>query len=55
MDGDRLRLLYLLKIIMSTRCQWFIPLILATWEAEFRRITVSGQPGLGVCRPHLKK
>jgi hypothetical protein len=27
-----------------SRCQWFMPIILATWEAEIGRIVVPGQP-----------
>jgi hypothetical protein len=29
-----------LQRISSARCQWLTPVILATWEAEIRRITV---------------
>jgi hypothetical protein len=29
----------------EARCQWFTPVILATQEAEIRRITVQRQPG----------
>jgi hypothetical protein len=32
------------KCIYSTRHWWLIPIILTTWEAEIRRITVQGQP-----------
>jgi hypothetical protein len=28
---------------------WFMPLILATWESEIRRITVQGHPQQIVC------
>jgi hypothetical protein len=27
----------------TTRCWWLTPIILATWEAEIRRIVVQGQ------------
>jgi hypothetical protein len=30
---------------LKTSCQWFIPVILATQEAEIRRISVRSQPG----------
>jgi hypothetical protein len=33
------------KICMYVRCWWLTPVIPCTWEAEIRRITVSGQPG----------
>jgi hypothetical protein len=36
---------------------WFPPVILATWEAEMRRIMIWGQPGQIVCEtrpPHLQ-
>jgi hypothetical protein len=28
----------------KTGCRWLTPIILATWEAEIRRIKVGGQP-----------
>jgi hypothetical protein len=35
--------------------QWFMPIILATWEAEIRRMVVPGQPRQIVCEtPSLK-
>jgi hypothetical protein len=36
---------HLLKNVPLVRCWWCIPVILATWEAEIRRIVVQGQPG----------
>jgi hypothetical protein len=33
---------------------WFMPVILATWEAEIRRIKVQGQLGKQFARPHLQ-
>jgi hypothetical protein len=32
------------KIDWVLGCQWFISIILATWKAEIRKITVQGQP-----------
>jgi hypothetical protein len=32
---------------------WLVLIILATWEAEIRRIKLPGQPA--VRRPHIKK
>jgi hypothetical protein len=29
---------------MFARHQWHMPVVLGTWEAEIRRITVPGQP-----------
>jgi hypothetical protein len=34
-------------------CQWLMPRILATWEAEFSMITIPGQPN-HFLRPHLQ-
>jgi hypothetical protein len=31
-----------------------MPVILATWEAEIRRITIGGQPGQKFKKPHLQ-
>jgi hypothetical protein len=36
------------KILVAKR-QWLTPVILATQEAEIRRITVQSQPGQTVC------
>jgi hypothetical protein len=33
-----------IKKVFCTRCWWLLPAILATWEAEIRRIAVQGQP-----------
>jgi hypothetical protein len=33
---------------------WLIPVILAIWEAEIRRIEVQSQPGQIVSRPYFK-
>jgi hypothetical protein len=32
----------------QARCQWPMPVILATWEAEIRRIVVQGQHRQGI-------
>jgi hypothetical protein len=38
------------------QCQWLMPIILATQEAEIRRITVRSQPwGKEFARPFTKK
>jgi hypothetical protein len=34
-----------LKIKIVAGCQWLMPVILATWEAEIRKIEVQSQPG----------
>jgi hypothetical protein len=39
-----------LQMGASDSCQWLMPAIPATWEAENRRITVQGQPGQIVCK-----
>jgi hypothetical protein len=38
------------KIINMARCQWLMPVILATQEAEIRRIMVKNLPGQIVCK-----
>jgi hypothetical protein len=35
-----------LKIEQGVQCRWLTPIILATQEAEIRRIEVHSQPGL---------
>jgi hypothetical protein len=37
----------------QTRHQWLVPVILATWGAEMRRIEIQGQPGQFE-RPHFQ-
>jgi 3-methyladenine DNA glycosylase/8-oxoguanine DNA glycosylase len=34
----------LAKVTLKQGTQWLMPVILATWEAEIRRITVQRQP-----------
>jgi hypothetical protein len=34
--------------------QWLTPLILATWEAEIKRIMIQSQPGQKYAKPYLK-
>jgi hypothetical protein len=34
----------MIKSDIAVGCQWLRPVILVTWEAEIRRITVQGQP-----------
>jgi hypothetical protein len=34
----------------ATEAFWFMPIILATWEAEVGRTVVQGQPRQGVCK-----
>jgi hypothetical protein len=41
--------------MFRARSWWLIPVILATQEAEIRRITVQSQPRQIVLRPCLKK
>jgi hypothetical protein len=33
------------KIVVWDRHRWLMSIILATWEAEIRRLEVRGQPG----------
>jgi hypothetical protein len=37
------------------RCWWLTPVILATQEAEIRRIMLHSQPQANISRPYLKE
>jgi hypothetical protein len=39
---------------MSVRCQRLTPVILATWEAEIRRLWFEARPGKRFVRPNLE-
>jgi hypothetical protein len=46
----------IMKMNLGARHPWLTPIILATQEAEIRRITVRSQPGgKKFLRPYLKK
>jgi hypothetical protein len=47
-------MLHPLREMGVARCRWFTPVILATWEAEIRRIIVSSQVPRQIERPYLK-
>jgi hypothetical protein len=44
-----------LKEAVIARCWWLMPVILATQEAEIRRITVQSQPRQIVCETLSQK
>jgi hypothetical protein len=47
--------MYVILLLKSlTGHQWLVPIILATQEAEVRRIKVRSQPGQIVLRSYLK-
>jgi hypothetical protein len=46
---------FILKTKIDARCLWLMPVILATQEAEIRRIMVWNQPGQKFSRPYLEK
>jgi hypothetical protein len=43
-----------LKEVKLTRCWWSTPIILATWEAEIRKV-IQGQPGEIACESPISK
>jgi hypothetical protein len=43
------------EVYRLTRCQWLMPIILATQEAEIRRITVPIQPRQIVLQDSISK
>jgi hypothetical protein len=43
------------KISEMVTCPWLMPVTIATWEAELKRITVGGQPGQMFTRPPSPK
>jgi hypothetical protein len=51
----RMMVLLFLKERASARCRWLMPVILATQEAEIRRIAVQSQPwAINSVRPYLE-
>jgi hypothetical protein len=40
---------------MVAKCWWLMPIIIATQEAEIRKITVRSQLGPIVCKPLSRK
>jgi hypothetical protein len=44
-----------IKTTLRTGCLWLTPVILATWEAEIRKITVQTQPRQKFVRPPSPK
>jgi hypothetical protein len=40
---------------LNSQCWWLMPIILATWKTEIRKIKVRGQPGQTALKtPSLK-
>jgi hypothetical protein len=42
-------------LFIFARCQWLMPGILATWEAQIGRISLPGQPRQIVCETLISK
>jgi uncharacterized protein (DUF305 family) len=45
----------IIEMTSSVRCQWLTPVILATQEAEIRRMEVRSQPWANSSRDPIKK